>query len=135
MWQEQEMKEVKEIKNSVIKNSEMKSSEIKSSKINVLLFLLLFKRKQICLQRFIYSEEDVEIIKLKLLETVILLWKSCLQLICKFLDYLSNLMYNWVMRNEINQIFWEESVYIVRKGCIYRLERCTNISILNNYLA
>jgi len=44
----------------------MKSSEMKSSEMNVLSHSLSFKRMQICLQRFICSEEDAETAILKL---------------------------------------------------------------------
>ncbi len=55
-----------EMKSSEVKSSEVKSSEMKGSEMNVLSHSLSFKRMQICLQRFICSEEDAEIAILKL---------------------------------------------------------------------
>ncbi len=47
---------------------EVKGSEVKGSEVNVLPHPLSFKRMQICLQRFICSEEDAETAILKLFE-------------------------------------------------------------------
>ena len=68
----------------------VKSSEMKSSEVNVLPHPLSSKRMQACLQRFICSE---------VIEFEVIL-KKLLRIICELLNYLLNLVCNWVMRNE-----------------------------------
>ncbi len=108
----------------------MKSSEMKSSKMNMLSHSFSFKWMQICLQRFICSKKDAEIMILKFFKQCKITVKKLLEIICKLLNCLLNLMCNWVMCNE-NFRFFERRCTCKLKECTCKSEECTSSDFLN----
>jgi len=82
------------VKSSEVKGSEMKGSEMKGSEVNVLSHPLPFKRMQACLQRFICSKKGAGIAILKLFKQCKITVKRLLEIICKLLNCLLNLVCN-----------------------------------------
>jgi len=52
-----------------------------------------------------------------------------LKIICKFLNYLLNLMCNWVMCNENFRFSWK-NVHVSKEKCTCKSEKCTSIDRL-----
>ncbi len=125
-----EVSHEQEMKSSEMKSSEVKGSEVKGSEMNVLSHPLSFKRMQICLQRFICSKKGAEIAILKLFKQCKITVKRLLEIICKLLNCLLNLMCNWVMCNG-NSRFSEKGCTCKLEGCTCKSERCTGSDSLN----
>ena len=94
---------------------------------------LSFKWMQTCLQRFICSEEDAETAILKLFKQCIITVKRLLRIICKHLNYLLNLMCNWVTCNE-NFRFPRENVHVSKERCTCKQKKCIDRCSLNQSL-
>ncbi len=107
-----------------VEGSEVEGSEVKGSEVNVLSHSLPSKRMQACLQRFICSEGGAETAILKLFKQCIITVKRLLRIICKHLNYLLNLVCNWVTCNG-NFRFPRRGVHVSKGGCTCKQKGCT----------